>query len=131
MDMEVYFPGNKKVFARYKGFEIETDQPEKDGGDNTAPSPFDLFMISIGTCAGFYVLRFLQERGLSTGGAGVVMSQERDPETKLVSKVSLDIKLPADFPDKYREAVIRAVETCAVRRHLDNPPTFETYTTIA
>jgi ribosomal protein S12 methylthiotransferase accessory factor len=130
MNMEVFFPGNKKVFARYKGFVVQTDQPEKDGGDNTAPSPFDLFMLSIGTCAGFYVLRFLQERGLSSEGAGVIMSQERDPETKLVGKVSLEIKLPAGFPEKYREAVIRAVETCAVKRHLDNPPVFETCTTI-
>ncbi len=131
MDIEVFFPGNRKVYARYKGFEIQTDQPQKDGGDNTAPSPFDLFLVSIGTCAGFYVLRFLQERGLATEGAGLVMRQERDPETKLVAKVSMEIKLPAGFPDKYRDAVIRTVETCSVRRHLDNPPAFETYTTVS
>ena len=130
MDMEVFFPGNKRVYVRHKGFVIETDQPTQSGGDESAPSPFDLFLASVGACAGIYVLSFLEQRGLSAQGAGIVLRTERDPETKLVSKIALEIKLPSDFPEKYRDAVIRAAEMCAVKRHLDNPPAFETYTTI-
>jgi putative redox protein len=130
MDMEVFFPGNKRVHARYKGFLIETDQPVENGGDGSAPAPFDLFMASIGTCAGIYVLSFLEQRGISTQGAGVDLSSERDPETKLVSKITLELKLPSEFPEKYRDAVIRTVQQCAVKRHLDNPPVFETYVTL-
>ena len=130
MDMEVFFPGNKKVHVRYKDFVIETDQPVKAGGDGSAPTPFDLFLASLAACAGIYVLSFLQQRDLPTDGAGLVLRQERDPETKMVRKISLEIKLPADFPEKYREAVIRAADQCAVKRHIDNPPVFETYVTI-
>lgn len=130
MDMEVFFPGNKKVYARYKGFVIETDQSTGSGGDGSAPAPFDLFLVSIATCAGIYVLSFLEQRGLPLEGAGIVMGHERDPETKLVSKVTLEIKAPAGFPEKYRDAVIRAAEMCAVKRHLENPPTFETFVTV-
>lgn len=130
MDMEVFFPGNKRVHARYKGFLIETDQPVTSGGDGSAPAPFDLFMASIGTCAGIYVLSFLEQRGISARGAAINLSSERDPETKLVSKVTLELKLPPEFPEKYRDAVIRAAEQCAVRRHLDSPPAFETYVTL-
>jgi putative redox protein len=130
MEMEIFFPGNKRVHARYKGFLIETDQPVHSGGDETAPAPFDLFMASIGTCAGIYVLSFLQQRALPTEGAGIILRQEHDPETKLVGKISLEIKLPPAFPEKYRDAVIRTAEMCAVKRHLDNPPVFETYVTI-
>jgi putative redox protein len=127
MDMEVYFPGKQRVYARYKGFTVETDQPVDDGGDSSAPAPFDLFMLSIGTCAGYYVLRFLQQRSLSTEGAGLVLRREIDKATHLPSKVSLEIKLPADFPEKYRDAVVRAAEQCTVKRVLDNPPVFETF----
>jgi putative redox protein len=130
MDMEIFFPGNKRVYARYKGFVIETDQPVASGGDESAPAPFDLFLVSIGTCAGIYMLSFLEQRGLSKEGAGIVLRQERDPETKLVSKILLELKLPADFPEKYRDAVIRAVDHCAVKRHLDDPPAFDTYVTV-
>jgi putative redox protein len=131
MDMEISFPGKMRVEARYKGFVIATDQPLHDGGDASAPAPFDLFLASIGTCAGVYVLAFLQQRKLPTEGAGLVMKQERDPETKLVSKISLEIKLPVGFPDKYKDAVVRAAETCAVRRHLADPPEFQTFVTSA
>jgi putative redox protein len=130
MDMEITFPGNKKVNANYKGFTIETDQPVGAGGDGTAPAPFDLFLASLGTCAGIYVLQFMQQRGLNTEGAGLLMDMERDPETHLVSKVKMELKLPADFPEKYTAAAMRAAELCAVKRHLDQPPAFEISATI-
>jgi putative redox protein len=131
MDMEVFFPGNKKVYARYKGFLIETDQSVKSGGDESAPAPFDLFLASIATCAGIYVVSFLEQRELPLEGAGIIMRHERNPETKLVSKITLEIKAPAGFPEKYRDAIIRAAEMCAVKRHMDNPPAFETFVTMA
>ncbi len=131
MDMQISFPGKMRVDAQYKGFVIHTDQPVSAGGEDSAPAPFDLFLASLGTCAGVYVLSFLQQRGLPTEGAGIVMTQERDPQTKLVSKISMEIKLAPGFPEKYRDAVIRAAETCAVRRHLDAPPAFETFVTLA
>jgi putative redox protein len=129
--MEISFPGKMRVDAAYKGFVIQTDQPAHSGGDDSAPAPFDLFLASIGTCAGVYVLGFLQNRGLPTEGAGIVMRHERDPQTKLVSKISIEIRVPEGFPEKYTDAVVRAAETCAVRRHLDAPPAFETFVTRA
>jgi len=124
MEMDIYFPENKRVYADYKGFTIETDQPEYGGGDNSAPAPFDLFMASIGTCAGIYVLGFMQQRGLPTEGARLKMRSEVDPKTRMVSKVTIDILLPDGFPEQYREAVIRTAELCAVKRHIHQPPHF-------
>ncbi|MDA8242639.1 MAG: osmotically inducible protein OsmC, partial [Elusimicrobia bacterium] len=57
-EMEITFPGGKKVNALWHGFEIATDQPKSSGGDNSAPAPFDLFLASLGTCAGIFVLGF-------------------------------------------------------------------------
>ena len=131
MDMEITFPGKLRVDAEYKGFVIKTDQSQQSGGDGSAPAPFDLFLASIGACAGIYVLSFLQQRGLSTDGAGITLKHERDPESKLVSKITLQIKVPEGFPPKYTDAIIRAAEMCAVKRHLDQPPAFETYVTPA
>jgi len=50
--MEVTFDGGKVITAHINGHIIRTDQPEKIGGTNTAPTPFDLFLAAIGTCAG-------------------------------------------------------------------------------
>ena len=71
MDMKVYFPGGKRVYADYGEFTIETDQPARGGGDDSAPAPFDLFLASIGTCAGIFALGFMQQRGIDPAGSSI------------------------------------------------------------
>jgi ribosomal protein S12 methylthiotransferase accessory factor len=130
MDMQIYFPGGKRVHADYGGFTIETDQPARGGGDDSAPAPFDLFLASIGTCAGIYALGFMQQRGIDQEGSGITMRTHFDQAAGLISKIDLELKLPADFPEKYRAAVINAMNLCAVKKHLHQPPEFE-LTTVA
>lgn len=124
-DMEITFPGGKKVNALWHGFEIATDQPASGGGEGSAPAPFDLFLASLGTCAGIFVLGFIQSRGLSTEGLKIIQSMDWDPAAHLMKKISFRIVLPKDFPEKYKGAVIKAAEQCTVKRSLHNPPTFE------
>ncbi len=131
MDLEIVFPGGKKVDALYEGFTIKTDQPEKMGGDYSAPAPFDLFIASIGTCAGFYVLTFFQKRDLPFEGTKVLVRTHQDAKSKLTNKISIDIHLPQGFPEKYRDAVVRAVEQCWVTRHLHNPPEIDISTKVS
>ena len=125
--MQIEFPGGSRVDALHQGFRIRTDQPDGQGG-GTAPSPFDLFLASIGTCAGFYVLRFFQQRHLDTAGLALSVTPRPDPERKLVASIRIEITLPPAFPEKYREAVLRAVDQCTVKRHLAEPPGFEVVT---
>jgi putative redox protein len=125
MAMIVTFPGGKRVDAQYKGFTIHTDQSKSSGGEGTAPAPFDLFLASIGTCAGLYVLAFCQERSIPTEGAQLVMEAERNPQSRLYGKITIDIVLPPEFPKKYAEAVKAAANLCTVKKHLANPPEFD------
>jgi ribosomal protein S12 methylthiotransferase accessory factor len=125
MHMEMSFPGGLAVDAHYRGFTIPTDQPVGSGGRGVAPSPFDLFLASIGTCAGFFALRFCQQRGIDTTGLTVSMDGEREEEHGLVSVLRIELGLPDGFPDKYRAAIAHAVEQCSVKRHILHPPVFE------
>ena len=125
MEMEIVFPGNLRVDALYRDFVIKTDQPVKAGGDGSAPSPFDLFVSTLGTCAGIFVLQFMKQRGIPTEGAKLVLKGERNPATHMMEDISIDIVLPPGFPEKYRDAVIRAADQCTVKRHLENPPRIE------
>lgn len=112
MDIELSFPGGKRVVAQMGAHQIETDQPVELGGQDTAPAPFDLFLASIATCAGIYALGFLQARGLSTEGLRMRQHAEFDPVKHSSRHVRLELVLPADCPEKYRAAVVRAVENC-------------------
>jgi len=124
-NMEMTFPGGVAVEAHFEGTTIRTDQPIRHGGGGTAPAPFELFLASIGTCAGFYALRFCQERQIPTDGMSVSMGWERNPATKLISDIRIQISLPPGFPEKYRTAVVRAADQCAVKKHLLEAPAIE------
>jgi putative redox protein len=125
MSMKITFPGGLAVNALFKEFTVTTDQGMEHGGGGTAPEPFDLFLASLGTCAGLYALRFCQQRGIATQGLGLTLTTEKDPEWKRLALVRLEIELPDGFPEKYREALIRAADQCAVKRQILAPPRFE------
>lgn len=123
--IEVTFPGGLRVDGAFKGFTVQTDQPVKDGGEGTAPAPFDLFLFSLATCAGFYVVSFCAERKIPTEGLGLTMTWEVNREIHIIGKIRIAITLPAGFPEKYEAAVIRAADLCTVKRTMLNPPAFE------
>lgn len=124
MQLEITFPGGARVDASAGAITLPTDQSVESGGQGSAPEPYLLFLASLGTCAGIYVLRFCQSRGLSTAGLGLTQTMEWNEVTHKLAQVRLDIHLPSGFPEKYKEAVIRAADQCAVKKTIQDPPEF-------
>jgi len=122
--MNIRFPGGLAVEALHEGFAIRTDQPVAQGGSESAPTPYDLFLASIGTCAGLYAMRFCQQRNLDSEGLGLAVTPETSADRKRVFAIRIEVALPPTFPEKYREAILRAVDQCKVKRHLLEPPQF-------
>ena len=125
MEMTITMPGSGRVEARFGGLAVTTDQ------DGTAPNPFALFLASIGTCAGIYVARFCQGRGVPHDGIKLRQRAEADPASGHVDRIVIDIELPEGFPEKYREALVRAAGQCKVKKHLEAPPRIEVNTVAA
>jgi ribosomal protein S12 methylthiotransferase accessory factor len=124
MEMEITFPGGARVDAQFGPYTVRTDQPAMGGGEGSAPTPFAIFLASIGTCAGIYVFGFLRQRGLPTEGVRIRQRMHSNPATGMVAQIDLEIELPDGFPEKYRDSLIRSAELCAVKKHFENPPTF-------
>ena len=131
MELIIDFPKGARVDAHFGSYTIMTDQPPSAGGNGEAPTPFALFLASLGTCAGVYVLGFCQQRNLPSEGIRIIQRVQRSNQTGMVSKISLDIQVPDTFPEKYRDSLIRSAELCAVKKHLENPPEFEITTSVA
>ncbi len=126
MEMIIDFPGGARVDASFGPYTVQTDQPPMGGGEGSAPTPFAVFLSSLGTCAGIYVLGFCKQRGLSTEGIRIVQRAVPDPINRsMVGTVQLEIQVPPEFPEKYRSALIRSAEQCAVKKHMEMPPKFE------
>jgi ribosomal protein S12 methylthiotransferase accessory factor len=112
----------KRVEATVGRHVVHTDQPQSNGGEDTAPAPFDLFLASLGTCAGLYVQAFCRSRGLPTEGITLRQRTIRDPATHALQRIEIDVQVPADFPPRYLEALVRAADQCAVKKAIAGRP---------
>jgi ribosomal protein S12 methylthiotransferase accessory factor len=127
MEMIIDFPGGSRVDAHFDSFTVQTDQPPA----ASAPTPFEVFLSSIGTCAGIYVLGFCRQRGLPTDGIRIIQRIHSNAFNGMVEKIDLEIQVPPEFPQKYHDSLIRSAELCAVKKHLEQPPKFEISTRVA
>lgn len=126
MDLKVNLGPGKKVDVEYKGFTIKTDQSVHGGGEGSAPAPFDYFLASIGSCAGIYALGFCEQRGIPFENVKIIQKIDFNREKGMVGKITLEVEVPEEFPDKYKKALISSINLCAVKKHLHDPPEFET-----
>ncbi len=126
MEMVIDFPGGARVDAHFGPYTVATDQPPA----ASAPTPFAVFLASIGACAGIYVLGFCSQRGISTDGVRIVQRAISNPLTRMVETIELEIQVPPSFPAKYYDALVRAADQCAVKKHLEHPPRFEVHTSV-
>ncbi len=126
MDMIIDFPGGAQVDAHFGTFTVKTDQPPV----ASAPSPFETFLASIGTCAGIYVLGFCNQRNLPTQGIRIIERISHSHSTGMVESIGLEIQVPPEFPQKYYDSLIRSAQLCAVKKHLEKPPRFDITTKV-
>ena len=127
MEMLIDFPGGDRVDAHFGPFTVMTDQPNKSGDAGSAPAPFSLFLASIATCAGIYVLGFCRQRNLPTEGMRLIQRSYRNSQTGMVESVDIEIQTPPNFPEKYLPSLVRSAELCAVKKHLEKPPVFNVF----
>ena len=113
MEMIIDFPGGARVDAHFRGHTVPTDQPPAD----SAPMPFEIFLASIGTCAGIYVLGFCRQRNHAMMNG-------------MIGQIDLEIQVPPTFPAQYYDALVRTAELCKVKKTLENPPKFEVVTRV-
>jgi putative redox protein len=53
------------------------------------------------------------------------MKYDWDKDQKRYPKMTIELKLPENFPEKYNSAILRAMDQCVVKQHILNPPEFE------
>ena len=128
MEMMIDFPGGDRVDAHFEPYTVMTDQRRPSGEAGSAPTPFSLFLASIATCAGIYVLGFCKQRNLPTEGMRIIQRSHTNKMTGMVENIDLEIQIPAGFPEKYLPSLVRSAELCAVKKHIEKPPEFKVFT---
>jgi len=126
--IDVVFDGGMKINANMDDMLILTDQPVKEGGEGSGPTPFQLFLASLATCAGIYAKRFCDTRKIATDGLALQVVCDFAEKGFKVEKMTFELTLPEGFPTKYESAIVRAIDLCTVKKHIKEAPDFEIVT---
>ncbi|MBB1387530.1 MULTISPECIES: OsmC family protein [Pseudoalteromonas] len=123
MEISVSMLEGQKQSAKFGDLEVISDQSVNAGGNAEHPEPFDYFLVSMVLCAGFYARKFCEQRDISTQGMTLTQNNENvdDNGKKLFA---IEINLPEGFPEKYKKALIAAVNTCTVKKVIQAVPEF-------
>ena len=118
----VTWDGGVRFTADVRGHKVHVDQPPQSGGEDSAPTPLELVPTSLGTCVAYFVQRFLNARGLSSEGLTVTVGSADAANPHRIGAFDVDVQIPGGVPEKYRDAVLRAAETCTVHSTLVHHP---------
>lgn len=105
-----------------RGHTLLVDQPVRDGGEDTAPTPTEMFISSLASCVAFYARRFLVRHDLPTQGLRVTADWSIGGRPARVGDIVLSIQLPDGVPDDRRGALLAVASHCTVHNTLTNPP---------
>jgi len=109
--------------AVVRGHRIVVDQPADSGGDDSAPTPVELFVASLAACVAYYAGRYLTRHGYSRHGLAVsaVFAMATDRPAR-VSGIRLTVQVPAGLPAERRPALLAVARHCTVHNTLLSAP---------
>jgi putative redox protein len=119
--IRVDYEGGDRLKISTRDHVLHTDQPVADGGEDTAPTPTELFLASLAGCVTFYAERFLRRHSLATDGLAVSCSYTWASNPNRVGSIDLTVKAHSLTAAK-REAFIKVIEHCTVHNTLHHPP---------
>ena len=118
----VTWDGGVRFTADVRGHKVRVDQPRQGGGEDTAVAPLELVPVALGTCVAYFVHQFLTTRGVDPTGLEVAVGVAGAPNPHRIGRFEVQVRTPAGMPERYREAVVRAAETCTVHHTLTHQP---------
>jgi len=113
-----------RYHIRIGDHEVTVDQPLEQGGTDEGPTPTELFVASLASCAAFFAGRFLRRHLGRDQQFGVDCRYHMSYDApSRVSSVHLDLVLPPDLPEAVRDGALRAAERCTVHNSIERRPT--------
>jgi LmbE family N-acetylglucosaminyl deacetylase/uncharacterized OsmC-like protein len=120
--MRVEYRGGDQFDINVRGHIITVDQPVKDGGEDTAPTPTELFIASLASCVGFYARRYLARHNLPTEGLAVEATFAMGSKPARVAGIEVRLVVPDGVPAERLDALLAVASHCTVHNTLESTP---------
>ena len=124
--MKIEYKGGLKFEINSGGHIIISDQPKENGGNNEGATPGELFVASLASCIGFYVVSYCKNAGIDASGLKITADYDHAPDKPArIGTITIDVDLPAKVEDNRKPALMNAAKHCFIHNTIDNPPKIE------
>ena len=120
--MRVEHRGGDKFDIAVRGHVVRVDQPVKDHGEDTAPTPTELFIASLASCVAFYARRYLARHNLPTDGLAVEATFDMGSKPARVARIAMRLIVPEGVPADRLDALLAVATHCTVHNTLSSEP---------
>lgn len=120
--LRVDYESGDKFQISVRQHSIRVDQPTFDGGDDTGPTPTDLFIASLAACVGYYVRRFLSRHGHPVDGLAVISEVDFATHPHRVGEINLRVEVPSELAPEQQASLLAVAARCTVHNSLRQPP---------
>jgi putative redox protein len=100
---------------------ITTDEPNRLGGTDTAPTPHELLGATLASCVSTMLVLYAHPRDIDLADLRVDVDYDADTSPR---QVEITIHLPDHLTDDQVKRLEKVAETCPVRRALEAGFTF-------
>lgn len=122
MEVKVSHLGQVKFNIESRGHSVLCDQPVDNGGEDSAMTPPELMLASLGSCAAFYAVQYLKTRNLAESGVEVSVTAEKLKQPARLGNFNIKVDCPVALTEEQTEALIRSVHHCLIHNTLLTPP---------
>jgi putative redox protein len=122
--MEVFIEhlGDVQFEIKARTHTIACDQPAENGGYDEGMTPPELFLASLGSCAGFYAAQYLRKHNLATEGTWIKVTAEKAKNPPRLDDLRIEVELPVELSEHHRAGVEEAIHHCLIHNTLLHPP---------
>jgi putative redox protein len=122
MEVKVSHLGQVRFSIQSRSHSILCDQPTDNGGEDTAMTPPELMLASLGSCAAFYAVQYLKTRNLADSGVEVSVTAEKMKSPARLGNFKIHVEYPVTLDQDHQEGLMRSVKHCLIHNTLLVPP---------
>lgn len=126
MEVVINHLGDVQFEVTARGHKLYCDQPPEVGGYDEGMTPPELFLASLGTCAGYYAAEYARTRNLPSEGLRIRVTAEKSKAPTRLDDIRILVEYPGTLDPRHREGLMKAVHACLIHKTLLTPPKITT-----
>jgi putative redox protein len=95
---------------------IAADQLQADGGEDSGPTPHDLYDAALGACKALTVVWYARRKGIAVEDIEVTVERDDREERTGTYRLDTKLKLGGDLSDAQRRELLAVASKCPVHK---------------